>query len=210
MSNIASAVQDRTNEAVRFVNSGFVSLLDTKPMRPVFDALAEPYLAGHSFQEGIDEGIRIFDEQGVLSTFDILGELDRKSMTEEEFRSAYPALADRMYQGNLDLLDLMAQRMDGTGASLSTKLTSISAVEKTVGDKVKLNNGRPAFFNKNQPLIRLEAIVAKAENLGIDVTLDMEESTLTDTTLLYADHLWSRGYSNLGIVLQAGLNRTRT
>lgn len=54
----------------------------------------------------------------------------------------------------------------------------------------------------------LERIVKKAAQSGIMIRIDMEDSTLTEVTLRVFETIRLRGYSNVGVVIQAYLYRS--
>ena len=161
-----------------------------------FDHLAEPYVAGHSLSEGL-ESIAEFQDHGLKSTVDILGEAAR---TKDD--------ADRYLDGYLSILGPIKDR--GLDASVSVKPSAICAVEMDVNGKLILGSDNGAKFIDSTPLLpRLEQLVNQAKIKGINVTIDMEDHNYTDITLRAARELWTKGYDNFGIVLQARLDRTR-
>ena len=54
----------------------------------------------------------------------------------------------------------------------------------------------------------LRRILEPAERHGFFVRIDMENSAYTELTLEIFETLWKQGYRNLGVALQACLNRT--
>jgi proline dehydrogenase len=55
----------------------------------------------------------------------------------------------------------------------------------------------------------LDRVVRRAADLGVDVTIDMENSSTTSATLRAYRRLRADGFDNVGIVLQSYLRRTR-
>jgi proline dehydrogenase len=121
--------------------------------------------------------VRDLNAIGAMATLDILGE-----------HIVRPEEADRARDGYLSLLDtIVAEKLD---SNVSVKLTQL-------GMK----------FGLEECFRRIDAVVTKAEGLGIFVRLDMEDSSCTDDTLTMHRRLKDR-HSNVGVVIQAMLRRS--
>lgn len=121
--------------------------------------------------------VRELNAGGAMATLDILGE-----------HISLPAEADRARDGYLSLLDtITAEKLD---SNVSVKLTQL-------GMK----------FGLEECLVRIDAVVTKAESLGVFVRLDMEDSSCTDDTLEIHRRLAEK-HRNVGVVIQAMLRRS--
>jgi proline dehydrogenase len=116
-------------------------------------------------------------EQGACATLDILGE-----------HIYSPAEADAAQTGYLDLLEAITR--EGIRSGVSVKLTQL-------GLKLALE----------ECAARTDALVTRAEELGIFVRLDMEDSSCTDDTLELHRRL-SKKHRNVGVVIQSMLRRS--
>ena len=171
------------------VNSTFIDLLTSNNIGlKIFNSLAEPYIAGHSLEEGLANIERYFRHRR-HSTVDVLGESSTEIEKADDYLHNYKRIIDSLSLKNLNW---------GI-SSISLKPTAICAV----------NNGEPGLMEETPLKGRLEHIVSYAKAGGVDVTLDMEDSAWTDLSLDAAKYLWNNGYDNLGIVLQSRLNRTK-
>jgi proline dehydrogenase len=180
-------MNDTTERLVRKANEGLIWLLTSnRPGLSVFNALAEPYLSGHSLEEGMLRVVKEYEANKRHSTIDILGESSFTAADANRYVLAYEKI-----------LGMIPSRQM---ASISVKPSAICAVTSD-GTRVL----------PETPLIeRLERLVMIAARKGIDVTLDMEDHHWTDTSLEAADNLWAKGYKNFGIVLQSRLDRTQS
>lgn len=129
---------------------------------------------------GVEDAARVVRDlrsTGAMITLDILGE--HVTRAEE---------ADAALAGYLSLLDTVAA--EDLGGNVSVKLTMLG-MKVNLADCVK----------------RIERLVTKAEEKGIFVRLDMEDSSCTDETLAIHRDLKAK-HSNVGVVIQAMLRRT--
>ena len=128
----------------------------------------------------VEDAIRVVRDlrgKGAMITLDILGEHITRA---EE--------ADAALAGYLSLLDTVAA--EDLGGNVSVKLTML-------GMKIGLDDCAK----------RIDRLVSSAQERGIFVRLDMEDSSCTDDTLAIYRDLRSR-HSNVGVVIQAMLRRT--
>jgi len=122
--------------------------------------------------------IAALNERGAMATVDVLGEQFRSLDQADELVSEYVAVLD----------DLFAWGLDG---NLSVKMTGLG---------LELD---PDACQAN-----LEVLVARAEEHGNFVRVEMEDSSTTTATLEAYRRLRAQGHENVGIVLQAYLRRT--
>lgn len=123
------------------------------------------------------EKVRQLNAKGFEATLDILGE-----------DAADAAHADRTVQGYCDVLDAIAE--NGLRSNVSIKLTHMG---------LRLDRGEAEA--------RMTRVIEHADRLGNFVRIDMEDSSLTSTTLEIHASLKQR-FPRIGTVLQAYLRRT--
>lgn len=123
---------------------------------------------------------KILIEKGATSTIDVLGEF---VSTRER------ALADTRLQGEV----VRAIHEHSLSSYLSVKLTSLGLDLDT------------EFAYQN-----LVGIVTLAQELGVFVRMDMENTPYTDVTLDFYRRLRASGHNNVGIVIQAYLRRSES
>lgn len=179
------------------INSLFLSVLNSNLYtRKIIGKLGEPYLAGHSLEEGLENIVKHYQEQQRYSTFDILGEEAVAAQDVAQYLNAYSQTLD-FIGNNFPYGDSPRNRP----ASLSVKPSTICLAVKS---------DSTVSINETTPLARqVEILAARAQKNGLDLTIDMEDHRWTDATLEAAQHVWKSGYDNLGIVLQSRLYRTQ-
>src|SRR5215831_6824709 len=118
------------------------------------------------------------EARGVTITLDHLGQ-SLSSLTQAD-------MATREY---LEIIDKVVDA--GIGRNLSLKLTQLG-----------LEVDRASCVDN------LRRVLDKAEANGFFIRLDMEGSKYTQVTLDIFETLWSLGYREMGVVLQAALYRT--
>jgi proline dehydrogenase len=135
--------------------------------------------AGHTLVDG-----------GLTLTFDHLGEDTTDRAHADAVVAAYRQLLTALAGGGL------TQTRDGRIAvvDVSVKLSAVGQALPGDGEKVALDNAR--------------AICAEAAAVGATVTLDMEDSSTTDSTLSILAEL-RRDFPSTAAVLQAYLHRTQ-
>jgi len=148
---------------------------------PVTSGIVTGYVPGESTESAVEATARLVDD-GLKVTLDFLGE----DTTDVE-------QADATVAAYVDLLQALGSRGLPRNAEVSVKLSAIGQALPEVGDKVALENAR--------------AICRAARNAGTTVTLDMEDHTTTDRTLLVLRDL-RKDFPETGAVLQAYLHRT--
>jgi proline dehydrogenase len=122
---------------------------------------------------------RKLHSQGREATFDILAE-EQKSLEEaRQLAREYEEVLER----------IAVERLPAT---LSVRMTGLGLQrDDALCDEL------------------LQRVVGRAADLGVDVTIDMEDSSTTTATLDAYRKLRAAGLDNVGIVLQAYLRRTR-
>lgn len=140
--------------------------------------MARRFVAGEELQEALEVAATL-NRRGALATLDYLGE---NVTSEEEARHVVHTYTDL----------LRAIRTRGLACNVSLKLTALGL---DIGRDVCVEN--------------LDEIARVAREQGNFVRIDMEGSDYTATTLAIFEELrCSRGYHNVGIVLQSALYRT--
>lgn len=138
---------------------------------------ARPYVAGDSLQKALNKVESLWQEKETMSTVDLLGE---DVNTEDEVQI--------MVNIYMNLLE---------GLKEKSKYCSVSLKPTALGINI----------SKSLCLENLKKILSKASEYNILVTMDMEDSPLTDITLeLYK--ILKPDYPILGTVLQTRLFRT--
>ena len=144
---------------------------------PLIWIIARPYVAGDSLQKALIKVDDLWNNKKIMSTVDLLGE-DVKTTDEIE----------QMVQIYLTLLEGLKGKSEY--ATVSLKPTALG-----------LN------FSVDLCITNMTRIFEKAEEYGILITIDMENSPYTEKTLeLYSK--FKQKYDNLGTVLQCRLYRT--
>jgi proline dehydrogenase len=122
--------------------------------------------------------IRVLNQKGIFATLDLLGE---NTTTPDESRQAAQEIVSV-----LDAID-----HEGVCANVSVKLTQLGlGLDLTLCTE------------------NLRDILDHARRLGNFVRIDMEDSTVTQTTLDLLYQMRDEGYQNVGIVIQSYLFRS--
>jgi len=132
--------------------------------------------------ESVDEAIaaaRQLNAKGMAVTLDYLGESVNRPGEAAAARDQILYLLDRIQQNEVD-------------AYVSVKLSQL-------GLKI----------DENLAIEHLRAILARAQERGLGVRIDMEESALVDTTFdIYRRLRYGEGFDNVGVVIQSYLFRS--
>jgi proline dehydrogenase len=144
--------------------------------------MAERFVAGETLEDAM-RASRVLNDQGLKVSLDYLGE----SVSSREEAESGVEMAIRT---------LEALTAEGVDANVSLKPTQLGL------------DIDPGFC-----LANVERILERARELGdgegeIFVRIDMESSEYTERTIGLVESLWSRGYRNVGTVLQSYLRRT--
>ncbi len=183
---------ERLNQVMKRVNGFFIKGADRifgiRYLANKFVSfMGEDYIAGHRLREAID-CVCDYKDKGRYSTVDVLGEAAKSRNNMLRYRDAYHQLMDEINIAGLK-----------NTASVSLKPSAICFV-KEHADGIE--------FVDSTLESRLEEMLTKAREFGVNVTLDMEDHRYIDQSLAAAQAMWDKGYDNLGIVLQSRLNRT--
>lgn len=132
--------------------------------------------------ETLDEAVaavRALNQGGLAASLDYLGESVQRAEDTHEVVATYQDLLKRIHEGKLD-------------ASVSLKLTHLGL---DISEDLCQTN--------------LRHILTDAQNYGIPVTIDMENTPYTDVTLrFYRTMRDEYGFDNVGTVIQAYLRRS--
>ncbi len=148
---------------------------------PVSAGIVRSYVPGETTEAVVDATARLSDD-GIRATLDFLGE---DTLDTEQ--------ADATVAAYVDVLGQLAARGLTRMAEVSVKLSAIGQALPENGHKIALENAR--------------TICRAARNAGTTVTLDMEDSTTTDSTLAILREL-RKDFPEIGAVLQSYLHRT--
>ena len=148
---------------------------------PVSAGIVRSYVAGETTDAAVD-ATAVLAADHLQVTLDFLGE-DTLDVQQ----------ADATVQAYLDLLQRLSERGLTRNAEVSVKLSAIGQSLPENGHKIALENAR--------------TICRAARNAGTTVTLDMEDHTTTDSTLMILREL-RKDFPETGAVLQAMLHRT--
>ena len=140
--------------------------------------VVERFVAGETTADALSCVVRLADD-GLAATIDHLGEEVRDTAGADATVSAY-----------LELLESLSAKGLAAGADVSVKLTALGLEADPAGARD-----------------RAAAILAAAGAAGATMTVDMEQSSLTDATLRIVRELRERDAS-VAAVLQAMLRRT--
>ncbi len=161
---------------------GLLAVTDQKLVQKLFTE----YHAGRSVAtrfvagESLDDAVAVarrLNESGATVSLDHLGEDVHDAASAKAAKEDYLAILDRIASEGLD-------------ANISIKLTQLGMA-----------------FDEEQTRGALEELATKAAAVGTSVTVDMEESAWTGTTIDLYETV-QRTHGNLGIAVQAYLHRT--
>jgi proline dehydrogenase len=148
---------------------------------PVTRKVVDRFVAGETTAEAVEVAERLH-RQGLQVTIDVLGEDVTDLRGVESTRDAYAALLFELHQAGLS-----------DGADVSVKLSALGQALGRDGSQIAQRHARQ--------------ICAAADAVGATVTLDMEDHTTVDSTLLIGNEL-RQEYPSTGNVLQSNLRRT--
>jgi proline dehydrogenase len=134
--------------------------------------------------ETLDDAVGVVMElnrRGILATLDCLGESVKKAEDTQAVVNAYQNALNRIHADNLQ-------------SSVSLKLTHLGL---DISEDLCITN--------------LRHILGIAKQYGVQVTIDMEDSSYTDTTLrIYRTLRDEYNFDNVGTVIQAYLHRSES
>ncbi len=154
---------------------------------------ARRYLAGFEVESALNLSRELYQQRGVLSTVDLLGEEATDQSMIASARSTY-----------LKLIESLAG--DPVYPSLEVRPT-ISLKPSGLITSHDDESGRLAL-DQLALIANLEEVAQAAQSQQVNLTIDMEDHRWTTTTLEAFSALIERGYSNVGVVLQSRLFRT--
>jgi proline dehydrogenase len=131
--------------------------------------------------DSLSDAVRVSKElstRGASATIDVLGEFVTSRDRSLHEWQAASSVLDAIHHNNLE-------------AYLSVKLTSLGL-----------------DINREFGFANVRSLVEKANELGIFVRMDMENSPYTSITLDFYRRLRAEGFENIGIVLQAYMRRS--
>ncbi len=188
-----SPMRDFVQEKVRDLNGLVVPhIRDFRIGREVFDALSEPYLAGHDLEEGLSLVESEWRDKGWRSTVAILGEAATSWSESNRYFDAYKRLVD-------GISEIHESYEDEDVASISVKPTSLAPVSE---------RAETVFLEDADYRERLEDMVRYAGEHGVNVAQDMEDRRWRTRSIDAAKHVWLEEFDNFGIVLQERLYDT--
>ena len=123
-------------------------------------------------------------------------------------------LVTRLKHEHLDTtLDILGESVDGESAAMAAADAYIATLDALAAGKLPLNislkpSGLGSGLGWEVAARRIDRVVARAEELGAFVRIDMEDSSTTDATLALYRDLRARGRNRVGVVLQSRLWRT--
>lgn len=153
--------------------------------------LARPYVAGYTMEAGLKQAETLL-QTGRFSTIDLLGEEAKQESDVVTAVEIYLKLLTAV--NNEPAFANLASR-----PTVSLKLSALVVADSS-GERVKLNEEK---LMKNT-----QAILEKARDENIEITIDMEDFRWTDLTLDVYRHFFAHGFPTLGTVIQTRLFRT--
>ncbi len=139
---------------------------------------ARPYVGGYGIEAALEKAERLWNAEHICSTLDLLGEF----VTEEEAVEHTVSIYKTVFEQIADKADHI---------SVSIKLSALG---------ILIDRG---FCEQ-----KLDELLNAASEKGIKVTMDMEDSSMTDVTLeIYRKYV--QKYPTFGTVLQSRLFRTK-
>jgi proline dehydrogenase len=140
---------------------------------------ASRFVAGERLSEAL-AATRALNEKGITASLDLLGESVTNEQEAREARDAYIEMLSRIHDQRLE-------------ANVSVKLTAMGL-----------------DISEDLCVSIMHDVLTRAQQVNSFVRLDMESSAYTDRTLrLFYDRLYPSFKTNVGIVLQSYLYRTR-
>lgn len=164
---------------------------------PFVKVFARPYVAGGSLEAAVETARQLERERRIASSIDLLGEESHDAAQIDEAMALYRRLLDAM------AADPTLPRTGQRRATVSLKPSTFTVTKRDVrGD-----------LSAETDLVRcrenIAAIARHAKDLGIGLTIDMEDHAWVDFTLDCHRRLLEGGLDNVGTVLQSMLFRTK-
>ena len=110
-------------------------------------------------------------------------------------------------------LDILGESVDGESAATAAADAYMATLDALAAGELSLNislkpSGLGSGLGWEVAARHIDRVVARAEELGAFVRIDMEDSSTTDATLALYRDLRARGRKRVGVVLQSRLWRT--
>ena len=150
-------------------------------LRRVPKELVRPIAMRYIAGEGLEDAVRVvrgLNTRNMQATIDVLGEDVSKKEEAEQAREVCTRV-------------LKMVQVEGLNSNLSIKLTQLG---------LKIDE-RLCYEN-------VKKILQVARGYGNFVRIDMEDSSITDSTLDLYERLCAEGFENVGVVIQAYLRRS--
>jgi proline dehydrogenase len=153
-------------------------------------AFARPYVAGDDLLGAIDVAARLWLDEGLYASLDLLAEDVDSVATAREHEEIYYKIIDAIAEDER----FTSQNMRPT---VSLKLSSYTTEPLDRGGK---GLGSTEAVSK---------IAAYAREKSVGLTIDMENRQWTEHTLQFLDELHLQGHQHVGAVIQTRLHRSR-
>ncbi len=151
---------------------------------------AGPYVAGDSLDQGLKVAAYLATKKKLYSTLDLLAEgMTREEEIEEVFQ---------VYRRMITSCAKDERFPRGFNPTVSLKPSNFTLSPLTAKPGGNAEGSRERIFE----------LAGLAKELGVELTVDMEDRFWTDFTLDLVNELWDEGYKNVGGVLQTRLKRT--
>ena len=161
---------------------------------PVASAVVTRYVAGESTQDAL-AAARALRADGLLVSLDYLGEETTDAQRAAATAAQYAHLLGRLAAEGLS---------DGGAVEVSVKLSALGLRLEAEGA-----GGPPGVLGRRIAAEHLERIAVAAREAGTTVTVDAEDHTAAEATLLITAALRAR-LGSVGSVVQAALRRTES
>lgn len=140
---------------------------------------SKPYVGGYGIEAALQKAESLWENEGISTTLDLLGEFVTNRDEVENTVAIYK-----------DVFERISDKTDHI--SVSIKLSALGIL-----------------FDREYCEQKLDELLSAAHEKGIKVTMDMEDSSLTDITLeIYRKYV--QKYPSFGTVLQSRLFRTKS
>ena len=153
---------------------------------------AGPYVAGDSLEHALKVAVYLAEKKKLYTTLDLLAEGMTK---EEEINEVFSVYKQMIVSSATDKRFDFDDKFRPTISLKPSNFTLSPLSEK---------NKKPPKESRNS-IFELAQI---AKDLGVELTVDMEDRFWTDFTLDLVNDLWESGFKNIGAVLQTRLKRT--
>lgn len=157
-----------------------------------------PYVAGDSMEAAIEKSRRLLSDK-ISATIDVLGEEASNEQDVEQYVAIYERLIDTI-SADSDF----AASSDATRPSVSLKPSSFIVASRD--ERGRLHEPSGVVWARGSAAI--DALVKRAADKKVRVTVDMEDHQWTEFTLDLHAELFGRYGQSVGTVIQSRLFRT--